>query len=101
MTEEEYKEWKENQPRYEYETQQAKIVEIDTRHWFATTHWYTWDIEVYYEPYDLSYSENGQSSGSFNAPSFFNKREGDIITIKIRNTYIKDELVDREISRIQ
>lgn len=107
MTEEEKAEYERqrqeeiaNQPRYEYEDVEAEIIELDMRHWFATTHRYEWSISVYYEPYNLTFEDNGWSTGAFNAPSFYGKQVGDMVTVEICNTYIKDELVESEIRRI-
>lgn len=100
MTDEEYKEWKMNQPTYEYENVEAAITDIDMRHWFAGTHRYEWHIEVYYEPYDLRYTEDSWSTGAFNAPSFLYKRKGDEISVEVCNKYIRKELTDRYISEI-
>lgn len=89
-----------NQPRYEYEDVEAEIIELDMQHWFAKTHRYEWSISVYYEPYDLTYEDYGWSTGAFNAPSFYGKQVGDVVTVEIRNTYVRDELTGREIVRI-
>ena len=107
MTEEEQAEYERqrqekiaNQPRYEYEDAEAEIIELDMRHWFATTHRYEWSISIYYEPYNLTFEDNGWSNGAFNAPSFYGKQVGDMVTVEICNTYVKDELVERKIVRI-
>lgn len=101
MTDEEYQERKNNQPAYSYEQEEAVITEINMRHWFATTHRYEWNIKVYCEVYDLSFEENGWSTGAFNAPSFINKSEGDTVTVEIKNKYISEELTERKITRIK
>lgn len=101
MSEKECREHKNKQPTYSYEEVEAIIKEIDMRHWFATTHRYEWNIKLYYEPYDLSFEENGWSTGAFNAPSFINKSEGDTVTVEIKNKYISGELTERKITRIK
>lgn len=107
MTEEEKAEYERqrqeeiaNQPRYEYEDVEAEIVELDMRHWFVKTHRYEWSISVYYEPYNLTFEDNGWSTGAFNAPSFYDKQVGDMVSVEICNTYIKGELVERKIVKI-
>lgn len=107
MTEEEKAEYERqrqeeiaNQPKYEYEDVEAEIVDLNMQHWFAKTHRYEWSISVYYEPYDLTYEDYGWSTGAFNAPSFYDKRVGDVVTVEICNTYVRDKLIGREIVRI-
>ena len=90
----------ESQPKYTYEDIKVEIVELDIKHWFATTHRYKWNIKVYCYIYNLTYSENGSSSGMINAPSFINKKIGDTIKAQIKNTYIKDKLKERNIIKI-
>ena len=82
-----------NQYNYTYEIVDAKITNIDCRHWFAICHRYNWDIEVYCEKYKISYSEDGEDSGAFaDIPFYFDKSEGDIVKLKIRKQYMKDDL---------
>ena len=82
-----------NQYSYTYEIVDAKITNIDCRHWFAICHRYNWDIEVYCEKYKISYSEDGEDSGAFaDIPFYFDKSEGDIVKLKIRKQYMKDDL---------
>lgn len=82
-----------NQYKYSYEIVNAKITNIDCRHWFAICHHYNWDIEVYCEKYKISYSENGDDSGAFaDIPYYFDKSEGDMVKLKVRKEYIKDKL---------
>ena len=103
LTEEEkiaYEERKANKPVYQYEDVNAVITKIDMRHWFATTHRYQWDIEVYYEPYNLSYEESEWANGAMNCPSFLDKDEGETVRVKVKSTYVKTELIGREIIRI-
>lgn len=85
---------------YAYEYVEVEIVEINTKHWFAGTHRYEWDIEVYYEPYDLYFKESSCASGAFSCPSFFGKSEGDKVNVCIRNKYVNGELVERKIENI-
>ena len=101
LADEEYEADRKGKLSYTYETVDATIESIDLRHWFAGTHRYEWSIEVYYEPYDLEFTENSWSNGAFNCPSFFNKLEGDFISVEICNKYIDGELIDRHISRIK
>ena len=82
-----------NQYNYTYEIVDAKITHIDCRHWFAICHHYTWDIEVYCEKYKISYSEDGEDSGAFvDIPYYFHESEGDIVKLKVRKQYLKDDL---------
>ena len=82
-----------NEYKYSYEIVNAKITNIDCRHWFAICHHYNWDIEVYCEKYKISYSENGDDSGAFaDIPYYFDKSEGDMVKLKVRKEYIKDKL---------
>ena len=82
-----------NQYNYTYEIVDAKITNIDCRHWFAICNHYTWDIEVYCEKYKISYSEYEEDSGAFaDIPYYFNKSEGDIVKLKVRKQYLKDDL---------
>ena len=82
-----------NQYNYTYEIVDAEITYIDCSHWFAICNHYTWDIEVYCEKYKISYSEYGEDSGAFaDIPYYFNKSEGDIVKLKVRKQYLKDDL---------
>ena len=82
-----------NQYNYTYEIVDAEITYIDCSHWFAICNQYTWDIEVYCEKYKISYSEYGEDSGAFaDIPYYFNKSEGDIVKLKVRKQYLKDDL---------
>lgn len=101
LTEEEYRARQEGRLTYDYEDAEATITNIDVRHWFAGTHKYEWNIEVYYEPYDLEFNEDSWANGAFNCPSFFDKSKGDSISVEICNKYIDGELIDRHISRIK
>lgn len=100
LTDEEYEADRKGQLSYTYETVDATIESIDLRHWFAGTHRYEWSIEVYYEPYDLEFSENSWANGAFGCPSFFYKSKGDFISVEVRNKYIDGELIERKITRI-
>lgn len=82
---------------FSYEDVEMVITKMDTNYFFAGTHHYIWDIEVYYKPYDLYYDEVSESTGAFGAPSFFNANEGDIINARIRNNYSNGELINREV----
>lgn len=101
LIEEEYQPMPKVKLTYDYEDVEATITNIDVRHWFAGTHRYEWNIEVYYEPYDLEFTENSWANGAFGCPSFFNKSKGDSISVEICNKYIDGELIDRHISRIK
>ena len=82
-----------NQYSYTYEIVDAEITYIDCSHWFAICNHYTWDIKVYCDKYKISYSEYGEDSGAFaDIPYYFNKSEGDIVKLKIRKQYMKDDL---------
>ena len=82
-----------NQYNYTYEIVDAEITYIDCSHWFAICNHYTWDIKVYCEKYKISYSEYGEDSGAFaDIPYYFNKSEGDIVKLKVRKQYLKDDL---------
>ena len=82
-----------NQYNYTYEIVDAEITYIDCSHWFAICNQYTWDIEVYCEKYKISYSEFGEDSGAFaDIPYYFDKSEGDIVKLKVRKQYLKDDL---------
>ena len=82
-----------NQYNYTYEIVDAKITHIDCRHWFAICHRYNWDIEVYCEKYKISYSEDGEDSGAFaDIPYYFDKSEGNVVKLKVRKQYLKDDL---------
>ena len=82
-----------NQYNYTYEIVDAEITYIDCSHWFAICNHYTWDIKVYCEKYKISYSEDGEDSGAFaDIPFYFDKSEGDIVKLKVRKQYLKDDL---------
>ena len=82
-----------NQYNYTYEIVDAEITYIDCSHWFAICNHYTWDIKVYCKKYKISYSEDGEDSGAFaDIPYYFDKSEGDIVKLKVRKQYLKDDL---------
>ena len=82
-----------NQYNYTYEIVDAEITYIDCSHWFAICNHYTWDIKVYCDKYKISYSEDGEDSGAFaDIPFYFDKSEGDIVKLKVRKQYLKDDL---------
>ena len=82
-----------NQYNYTYEIVDAEITYIDCSHWFAICNHYTWDIKVYCEKYKISYSEDGEDSGAFaDIPYYFDKSEGNVVKLKVRKQYLKDDL---------
>lgn len=101
LADEEYKANQEGKLSFTYETVDATIESIDLRHWFAGTHRYEWSLKVYYEPYDLEFTENSWANGAFNCPPFFNKTQGDTISVEVCNKYIDGELIERKITRIK
>lgn len=104
MTEEEKAEYEKqrqerikNQPRYEYEDVEVEIVEIQFRRILTRLDWH---LKVKNDTYGLEYDDYGYSVGIWSAPIFYGKEIGDKIKAEIRNTYVKDELIERKIIRI-
>lgn len=85
----------------DYETVDAVVIDIEMRYWFAVIPRYEWNIEVYYEPYNIYYDENSYSSGVLGAPSFLYSQKGDMIKAQIINVYSDTgELIEQEIINI-
>lgn len=83
-----------NKPRYEYEIAEAEIIDIRMKKVFTRLDWY---IQVEHETYQLQFEQWGHSVGIWNAPSFYGKEVGDLVEIKIENTYKQEQLIDRRI----
>ena len=71
------------QPHLYYKTITATVTDNDTRHWFATTHWYEARTTVYSEEYDLENTLTTKGSGVFGCPWEFELKEGDKVEVKL------------------
>lgn len=91
------------QPHLYYRTITATVTDNDTRHWFATTHWYEVRTTVYSKEYDLENTLTSKGSGVFGCPWEFKLKEGDKVEVELYS-WVYDstgEVIKREIHRIE
>lgn len=91
------------QPHLYWKDIDVEVIDIDKRHWFASTHWYQVDLEVYSSEYDLTKTFEIQGSGAFGCPKEFDYEKGDILKAELYS-WKKDsteEIVKREIHKLK
>lgn len=84
---------------YSREDVVGKITDLDMRHWYDQTDKYEWRIVVKCE--DLTMINDGAIEGYDNAPSFVNKRIGDMVELEVVTKYSDGQRVGRCISAIK
>lgn len=70
------------QPHLYWKDIDAVVTDVSERHWFATTHHYILEVEVYSEEYNLKTILSEQGSGMF-APSHWGIQKGDTVKVKL------------------
>lgn len=77
------------------------ITDIEKRHWFARTHWYSIEITVKSEEYNLTETIQEKSCGIFR-PNEWDYEEGQVIKAKLYSWVMDStgEVVRREISQV-
>lgn len=92
---------KPEQPHLYWKDIDVVVTEIDKRYWFATTHWYTVNITVYNEEYNLTQTFEDESSGLF-VPNSWNYEKGDVIKAQLYSWKMDStgEIVKRQINKI-
>mgnify|MGYP001214587099 CR=1 FL=1 len=84
---------------YSREDVAGKITDLDMRHWYDQVDKYEWRIVVKYE--DLTMINDGAIEGYDNAPSFVNKKIGDMVELEVVTKYSNGQRVGRCISAIK
>ena len=77
------------------------ITDIEKRHWFAGTHWYSIEITVKSEEYNLTETIQEKSSGIFR-PNEWDYEEGQVIKAKLYSWVMDStgEVIRREIGEV-
>lgn len=78
------------------------VTDIDKRHWFAGTHWYSVQITVESEEYNLERTIEFKGSGAFGKPGQWDYQTGDIVTAQLYSWVMDStgEVVRRKINTI-
>lgn len=78
------------------------VTDIDKRHWFAGTHWYSVQITVESEEYNLERTIEFKGSGAFGKPGQWDYKTGDIVTAQLYSWVMDStgEVVRRKINTI-
>ena len=92
---------KEN-PHLYWKDIEVKVLDVDKKHWFAGTHWYSVEIEVKSDEYDLTDKFEYKGSGAFGKPSQWEYDEGDIVNAELYSWVMDStgEIIRREIHKI-
>jgi len=90
------------QPHLYYKDIDAEVVDIDKRHWYASTHWYEVNITVYSEEYDLEETFTIKGSGAFGCPKEWEYEEGDTVNVELYSWVLDStgEVVKRKLNKI-
>lgn len=93
----------EEQPHLYWKEIDVEVISIDKRHWFASTHWYQVNLDVYSSEYDLTKTFEIQGSGSFGCPKEFNYEKGDVVKAELYSWKMDStgEIVKREIHKLK
>ncbi|WP_373262230.1 hypothetical protein [Hungatella hathewayi] len=91
------------QPHLYWKEIEVEVISIDKKHWFASTHWYQVDLDVYSSEYELRKTFEIQGSGAFGCPKEFNYEIGDIIKAELYSWKMDStgEIIEREIHNLQ
>ena len=78
------------------------VVEIDKRHWFASTHWYVVNVTVKSDEYGLEQTFEINGSGAFGCPQQWNYEKGDIVKAQLYSWVMDStgEVTQRTIHRV-
>ena len=78
------------------------VTDIDKQHWFAGTHWYSVQITVESEEYNLERTIEFKGSGAFGKPGQWDYKTGDIVTAQLYSWVMDStgEVVRRKINTI-
>lgn len=90
------------QPHLYWKDINVTVTDIDKRHWFAGTHWYVVDIEVYSEEYGLTGSFEEEGSGIWGRPEQWDYEIGDVVKARLYSWVMDStgEVVKREINKV-
>lgn len=78
------------------------VENVDSRHWFASTHHYIVYVTVRSDEYQLTYTDEFAGSGAFGYPEQGNYRKGDIVKAEMYSWVMDStgEMVKREIHKV-
>ena len=90
------------QPHLYWKDIDVVVTDIDKRHWFASTHWYTINLTVESEEYGLIDTFEIEGSGSFGCPKEWNYEEGQIVKAQLYSWVMDStgEVIKREIHEV-
>jgi len=85
------------------ERYRCRVTSIDKRHWFATTHWYTVNVSVHSEEYQLDRNFEIKGSGAFGCPKECDYEKGDIVKAELYSWKMDStgEITRREIHALK
>ena len=90
------------QPHLYWKDIDVEVTSIDKKHWYASTHWYYVEVEVYSKEYDLTGKFEYKSSGAFINIDVWDAEVGDTVKAELYS-WVYDstgEVVKREIHRV-
>lgn len=90
------------QPHLYWKEIEVEVIDIDKRHWFASTHQYIVNIDVYSNEYDLSQTFEIKGSGAFGCPKEYNYNVGDKVKAELYSWKMDStgEIIEREIHNL-
>lgn len=90
------------QPHLYWKDIDVVVENVDSRHWFASTHHYIVYVTVRSDEYQLTYTDEFAGSGAFGYPEQGNYRKGDIVKVEMYSWVMDStgEIVRREIHKV-
>ena len=90
------------QPHLYWKEIEVEVIDIDKRHWFASTHQYIVNIDVYSNEYNLSQTFEIKGSGAFGCPKEYNYNVGDKVKAELYSWKMDStgEIIEREIHNL-
>ena len=87
------------QPHLYWKDIDVVVENVDSRHWFASTHHYIVYVTVRSDEYQLTYTDEFAGSGAFGYPEQGNYRKGDIVKAEMYSWVMDStgEIVRQEI----
>lgn len=90
------------QPHLYWKDIDVVVENVDSRHWFASTHHYIVYVTVKSDEYQLTYTDEFAGSGAFGCPEQWNYRKGDVVKAEMYSWVMDStgEVVRREIHKV-
>lgn len=90
------------EPHMYYKDIDTKIIDIDKKHWFASTHWYEVRLTVRSDEYNLEETFEIKGSGAFGQPKEWEYEKGDTVSVKLYSWVMDStgEVVKRKINNV-